>query len=219
MSLPGWWLRVSVRLYAGLLIVYPRTFRETYGREMVLLFRDCNRDAVRRGGLRGLPALWGRTLGDLACSGWRERVDAATHPAVPREERSLIMPEPTQIERWLPYPLILLLGLGVGYLNLHTDETPFIALPLLAAAALIGFINPRAAWRWGLLLGVCPALSALWAAAIQMKLPYPNNPGELQGALIGGLIFALAGAYLGVLGRWIMRHLLPTPDTPREHRG
>jgi hypothetical protein len=54
---------------------------------------------------------------------------------------------------------------------------------------------------------VWPALSALWALAIQMRLPYPNNPGEIQGALSGGLIFALAGAYLGVLGRWIIRQL------------
>ena len=121
------------------------------------------------------------------------------------------MPKPTPIERWLPYPLILLLGLGVGYLNLHTDETPFVALPLLAAAALVGCINPRAAWRWGLLLGVWPALSALWALAIQMRLPYPNNPGAIQGALIGGLIFALAGTYLGVLCRWIGRPLAAAP--------
>ena len=214
MNLTGWWLRAAVRLYARLLIVYPPDFRQVYGREMVQVFRDCCRSAGRAG-LPRLLALWGRTLGDLARSGWRERLDSAARPAEPRYEGGLIMAKPTRIERWLPYPLILLLGLGVGYLNLHTDETPFIALPLLAAAALIGFINPRAAWRWGLLLGLWPVVSALWAAAIQMKLPYPNNPGELQGALIGGLIFALAGAYLGVLGRWIMRHLPPAPDTPR----
>jgi hypothetical protein len=200
-----------------LLIAYPAAFRRAYGPEMAQVFRDCCRDATRRAGVPGLVALWSRTLGDLAISGWRERVATAVAPSPTalQFEGSPIMPKPHRVERLLPYPLILILGLGVSYLNLHTDETPFVALPLLAAAALVGFVNPRAAWRWGLLLGVWPALSALWAAAIHMKLPYPNSPGEIQGALIAGLLFALVGAYLGALARWVLRQLAATADTSR----
>jgi hypothetical protein len=88
-------------------------------------------------------------------------------------------------------------------------------LPLLAGAALIGFINPRAAWRWGLLLGLWPALSAGWAALIHMKLPYPNSLNDLAGPLLGGLLFGLAGAYGGVLARWVLRRLAAAGDTSR----
>jgi hypothetical protein len=215
MSRAAWPARLSVWLCARLLIAYPAAFRHTYGAEMIQVFRDCCRDAALRAGVPGLLALWGRTAADLASSGWRERMAAAVAAPARPYEGSSPMPKQHRAERLLPYPLILLLGLGIGYLNLHTDETPFVALPLLAGAALVGFINPRAAWRWGLLLGVWPVLSALWALATHMTLPYPNTPGEIQGALIGGLLFAGVGAYLGVLGRWLVRQLLAAADTAR----
>ncbi len=209
MTRAGLLVRLSVRLYALLLVAYPAAFRRAYGPDMVQVFRDGCHDAARQAGVPGLFTVWGHTLGDLAASGWRERVAAAVSAssAALHFEGGPSMPQPHQIERWLPYPLILLLGLGVGYVNLHTDQTPFIALPLLAAAALVSFIHPRAAWHWGLLLGLWPALSAAWALAINMKVPYPNTVNDLSGPLIGGLLFALAGAYFGVLARWIVRQL------------
>ena len=143
MTLAAWGVRLSVRLYRGLLIAYPAAFRRTYGPDMAQVFRDCCRDSTRRVGGAGLLALWSHTLGDLATSGWRERVAAvAPSPAVLHLEGGPSMSKPGRIARLLPYPLIFLLGLGVSYLNLHTDETPFVALPLLAGAALIGLHQP-----------------------------------------------------------------------------
>jgi hypothetical protein len=57
--------RISSRVYRRLLIVYPRAFRASYGREMALTFRDQCRDALQARGLAGLAALWLRVLLDL----------------------------------------------------------------------------------------------------------------------------------------------------------
>jgi hypothetical protein len=62
MSSRRWFLAVSDWLYRLLLVGYPPSFRRRYGPEMAQVFRDCVRDACRRGGLMGL---WIRTLGDL----------------------------------------------------------------------------------------------------------------------------------------------------------
>lgn len=50
-------MKISERIYRGLLRLYPRDFRDEYGREMSLLFRA----RVREGG----PRLWLQVLGDL----------------------------------------------------------------------------------------------------------------------------------------------------------
>ncbi len=48
----------SVRLYRLLLLAYPRTFREEYAAEMLLVFRDAYRDTLRRQGTLGVLLLW-----------------------------------------------------------------------------------------------------------------------------------------------------------------
>jgi hypothetical protein len=153
--------------------------------------------------------VWGCTLTDLVASGLRERVPAAPALGAPLDvlERRHPMSKQARVLRLLSYLLLILFGLVVGYLNLHTDETPFIALPLLGMAGVLGFLSPRWPWRWGLLLGVCPALSQLYALAIGMHLPYPNDLPTLQGGLIGGLIFGLVGALAGALAQRVVRKM------------
>jgi serine/threonine protein phosphatase PrpC len=48
----------SVRLYRLLLLAYPRTFREEYAAEMLLVFRDAYLDTLRRQGTLGVLLLW-----------------------------------------------------------------------------------------------------------------------------------------------------------------
>jgi hypothetical protein len=115
--------------------------------------------------------------------------------------------------RLLPYSLTVLFGLPLGYVNLHTDDTQFVALPLLAACCLLGFLQPRHAWRWALLTGAWVPLSQVWLRVAPMRVPYSDN--NIGGAVIGALLFSLAGAYLGVLGRWMLRQITEAPDTGR----
>ena len=55
----------SVRAYEALLVVYPEAFREGYGQEMVLVFRDRCREVLAEEGTWGLIALWMPVLLDL----------------------------------------------------------------------------------------------------------------------------------------------------------
>lgn len=64
---------VFERLYGALLCLYPKTFRESYGGQMRLAFRDACRAAYRRNGAGGLLALWLSTLLDLLKSAIVER--------------------------------------------------------------------------------------------------------------------------------------------------
>jgi hypothetical protein len=71
----GRWLRVSGLVYRALLSVYPKEFRDAYGREMEQTFRDLCREERRRGGVAGLVRLWARVVRDLASTAVVERVE------------------------------------------------------------------------------------------------------------------------------------------------
>lgn len=58
-------LHASERVYRVLLTLYPRDFRREYGWQMLQVFRDVCRDAVRQGGALALILWWGTALFDL----------------------------------------------------------------------------------------------------------------------------------------------------------
>lgn len=58
-------LIVSERVYRSLLLLYPKSFRQTYGQDMVLTFRDCCREALHRSQQGRLTGFWGLVLYDL----------------------------------------------------------------------------------------------------------------------------------------------------------
>ncbi len=68
-------MRISERLYAWLLRVYPRTYRSRYAEPMQQLFRDRLRETR---GFTGVAELWLRTLADWTLSVPREYWEAAT---------------------------------------------------------------------------------------------------------------------------------------------
>lgn len=59
------WVTTSTRLYAALLQLYPKRFREAYGEELLQVFRDCARDGHRSGGVWGVVRVWMGVLPDL----------------------------------------------------------------------------------------------------------------------------------------------------------
>ncbi len=66
--------RLSGRLFSLLLVLFPKQFRDAYGQQMQVVFRDYLRAARRRGRLWGLIELWGATLVDLLKTALEERV-------------------------------------------------------------------------------------------------------------------------------------------------
>ncbi len=65
---PKHFVSLSERLYRLLLLSYPKKFRQIYGREMLLTFRDCRREALLQYGAQGIAHLWGFMLRDLAAT-------------------------------------------------------------------------------------------------------------------------------------------------------
>ncbi len=62
------WVTTSTRLYAALVQLYPKRFREAYGDELQQVFRDCARDEHQRAGAWGLIRVWLGVLPDFFTS-------------------------------------------------------------------------------------------------------------------------------------------------------
>ncbi len=69
-------LTLSINLYQSLLHLYPAQFRNGYAHEMLMIFRDCCREAVEERGSWGIAALWVFMVGDLIVSVWNQRLKA-----------------------------------------------------------------------------------------------------------------------------------------------
>lgn len=99
--------------------------------------------------------------------------------------------------------LAVALGLGIGWLDLHTTEVTATILALLLAGLVLGIAQPRAAWRWAVVLALgLPAMAAV-GYQLQMRTAEPIRL-DLRIALVA-LGFALAGCYGGVLARRVAR--------------
>jgi hypothetical protein len=91
------------------------------------------------------------------------------------------------------------MGLGIGWLDLHTTEVIVTIVPLLLAGLLLGLLQPRAAWRWALLLALgLPVMEAI-GRVLHVRTPEPIRL-DPRIALVA-LAFALVGCYSGVAVR------------------
>lgn len=91
----------SERLYRLLLLAYPRAFREEYGSEMFLVFRDAYREASRRQGLLGVLRLWSDVFSDYVKTVCIQRVNSW----VQRDWRDLALAGKEQLAMTLPFRL------------------------------------------------------------------------------------------------------------------
>lgn len=92
--------------------------------------------------------------------------------------------------------LAAVLGLGIGWLDLHTTEVVVTVLPLLAAGLLLGVLQPESAWRWALLLA--GGLSALAVVARVLGVSTAEPVRLDPRVTLAAAAFALAGCYIGV---------------------
>jgi hypothetical protein len=92
--------------------------------------------------------------------------------------------------------LATVLGLGIGWLDLHTTEVVVTILPLLLAGLLLGLLQPTGAWRWALLLAVGLPAMAVVARVLGVST---TEPIRLDPRIVlVAAAFALVGCYLGV---------------------
>jgi capsular polysaccharide biosynthesis protein len=76
-------LAASEWLYAALLALYPRAFRERYAEEMRRDFADLSREGLEEGGGAELARVWGGAFSDLALTALRERGTVMPRSAYP----------------------------------------------------------------------------------------------------------------------------------------
>lgn len=95
--------------------------------------------------------------------------------------------------------LALVGGVVIGVIDFNATEPQPAALLVLMLAGLLGFAQPRDAWRWAIIvtLGLPFAHISLRQLGVQPRDPV--SPGEY--ATLIALIPALSGAYGGVLIR------------------
>jgi hypothetical protein len=101
--------------------------------------------------------------------------------------------------------LALILGLVVGWLDLHVTEVAVTILALLVSGMLPGLIQPRAAWRWAILIAIGLPVMALVAVKSGMRTAETAQPDVL--ITIVAMVFASLGVYAGVLVRYLTRSL------------
>jgi hypothetical protein len=94
------------------------------------------------------------------------------------------------------------LSLIIGWLDLHTTEVSVTIAALLLAGLLLGLLQPRAAWRWAVVLALGLPVMAAVGHMLQLGTAEPIRL-DPRIALVA-LVFALIGCYSGVLVRRIV---------------
>jgi hypothetical protein len=113
------------------------------------------------------------------------------------------------IHHW-PALLALILGLLIGYVDLHNDEVWAALILLLPVTFLFGWVWPQRAWLWALLLGAGIPVGYLLALLTGQTISCQPSPAcstlsfnAISQSVIT-LIPALIGVYAAIILRWVV---------------
>jgi hypothetical protein len=190
-------LCASETLYRILLRLYPAEYQRAYGRLMAQTFRDMSRAACNRGGLGALLDLWRETFSDVLVSTAIEHIDAIRMRKLMSKKGLMTL------------GLVLVFSLLTGYLNMTATEVIVPMSCILLFSFLAGLIQPKAAWRWAVLIGLSIPLSTFVGLAINFN--FPDAPPRFPITLLVLVIPALVAAYGGSL---INRVFMPVRQQP-----
>ena len=101
------------------------------------------------------------------------------------------------------YLLALLLGLGAGLLEIRLEDLLVTALFVMIATMVLGYLRPKAAWRWTLIVGASVPLARFWAFAFRTE---PASRAQLWESGLGFLT-GIAGAYCGMFANKVIHEL------------
>jgi hypothetical protein len=97
----------------------------------------------------------------------------------------------------LIYILAVLFGLSAGLLEITVGDLLATALAVLVSTLVLGFLRPRHAWRWTVIVGAFVPLMRLAAYLVMHQKPYRAQIWE-SGL---GMITGIAGSYAGAMAR------------------
>jgi hypothetical protein len=185
--------QLALSAYTKLLRCYPRPFRSQFGPEMIQVFRDASRDALRRSGPAGLLRLWLWTGIDLVITAGKERVLDWAHTMSRRRRHAVLV------------AIAVAFAIVTGWANTHTNEVTALMLLLVPATFGLGVAHPLRAWRWALLVGASVPASQAIAFVFHLHVPYPNQLADVGQSCIA-MVPAMLGAYAGAaVGRRLPR--------------
>ena len=95
------------------------------------------------------------------------------------------------------YRLAILFGIGAGALEVKLADILVTALAVLASTLVLGFLRPRRAWRWIVIVGVFVPLARLSAFLFMGLKPYH---AQIWAAGLG-FVTGIAGSYGGAMLR------------------
>jgi ABC-type multidrug transport system permease subunit len=93
-------------------------------------------------------------------------------------------------------------GLIAGWVDFNNDEPQAAAIVVILCAALLGFAQPRNAWRWAIVIALGIPVVYLIATTLGLQPRTPPEPG-LYASLLA-LIPSFISAYGGVLIRKVI---------------
>jgi hypothetical protein len=97
----------------------------------------------------------------------------------------------------LVYGLAVLLGLCAGMLEVTANDILATALFVLISTLALGFLRPRRAWRWIVVVGLFVPLARLAVYLLLGQKPY-----RAQVWASGlGFVTGIAGSYAGAMAR------------------
>lgn len=181
--------RVSVRVagsfYRLLLRAYPQEFRDHYSHEMLTVFRDRCRNAVRSG---NLVAVCGHAFKDWLVTCIRERLAAR-----PRTHRQMF--ESLAVLRIAAVAA----GLFAAWVDFHNDEPQAPMLVIVIGSFILGALRPQKAWRWGAIIGLCMPAAHLIGPRLGMHRIDAGTAATSSGSLSLAVLVipAILCAYLG----------------------
>jgi O-antigen ligase len=95
------------------------------------------------------------------------------------------------------YVLAIVLGAGAGVLEIKVGDLLATALFVLVSTLFLGFLRPRNAWRWIVVVGFFVPLARLLALVFMNQRPY-----HAQIWTSGlGFVTGIAGSYAGAMLR------------------
>jgi hypothetical protein len=95
------------------------------------------------------------------------------------------------------YVLAVLFGLSAGLLEITVSDLLATALCVLVSTLVLGFLRPRHAWKWTLIVGIFVPLMRLAAYLVMNQKPYRAQIWE-SGL---GMVTGIAGSYAGAMAR------------------
>lgn len=180
-------MKFSQRVFARLLVLYPRQYRQEYGPHMAQLFKDCSREAVSQNGSAALLALWISTLFDLLKTAFEENF---------KEFNFMSKEKFVRMGGWalMLGPVLFVLTLFVGSLELSYYD------PLGGREAAIEYLK----LVFGPIAMLCFAIGALALRTRYEKEVGPAGSNALAFSAICGFVSAVGAFGLGLMipGEW-----------------